>query len=392
MRRAPQPEGRPLDERLRRLARVTALAVLIVPLFFLSRAGSPEKVDLSPVGPFGGEEPPCSLAAAVSADSNGVPVPPAATDSTGSLAPAAMADSIRRIARPPVPFDSMRAAFSISILGETCPYRLTAVSVMPEQEIEISACANTAVHNLAATCSAGTLQPDGPRRWRWLAPADPGSYRLQLRALADSIEVVAFVLTPYDGAETINGFNIGCYEREPFREDSAFVMPRGLIEVTEANRRTQVSPHFRLEQFLCKQEGGYPKYVLLSTRLLLRLEHLLETFAAAGFEAESLRIMSGYRTPCYNAAIGNETRYSRHLYGDAADVYIDADCDDCMDDLDGDGEASLADAIVLRDVVEATSEDSAQISYVGGLGAYGPEPESHGPFIHLDTRGYRARW
>ena len=47
--------------------------------------------------------------------------------------------------------------------------------------------------------------------------------------------------------------------------------------------------------------------------------------------------MSGYRTPFYNRSIGNQTRFSRHVYGDAADIYADDDGDGKMDDLDGDG-------------------------------------------------------
>ena len=48
---------------------------------------------------------------------------------------------------------------------------------------------------------------------------------------------------------------------------------------------------------------------------------------AAGIDASTFRILSGYRTPFYNRSIGNETHYSRHVYGDAADIYVDEDGD-----------------------------------------------------------------
>jgi hypothetical protein len=60
-----------------------------------------------------------------------------------------------------------------------------------------------------------------------------------------------------------------------------------------------------------KQPGGYPKYLVLRERLLLKLEMLLEEAARAGLPVTTFQIMSGYRTPYYNRSIGNETRYSR---------------------------------------------------------------------------------
>lgn len=47
---------------------------------------------------------------------------------------------------------------------------------------------------------------------------------------------------------------------------AAFVMP-GTV--------TLPSPHFRLEQFLCKQTDDMPQFALVRTRLLQALEHIL---------------------------------------------------------------------------------------------------------------------
>lgn len=52
------------------------------------------------------------------------------------------------------------------------------------------------------------------------------------------------------------------------------------------------------------------------------LEFILEKVNAQGYRWETFCVMSGYRTPYYNKAIGN-VRYSRHLWGDAADIFID---------------------------------------------------------------------
>jgi hypothetical protein len=99
--------------------------------------------------------------------------------------------------------------------------------------------------------------------------------------------------------------------------------------------------------------------------------------------------MSGFRTPAYNASIGNTTIYSRHLWGDAADVYVDADGDGRMDDLNGDGRHTVADARLLATWVEGL--EARKSWRPGGLASYRANAV-HGPFVHVDARGTRARW
>jgi hypothetical protein len=102
--------------------------------------------------------------------------------------------------------------------------------------------------------------------------------------------------------------------------------------------------------------------------------------------------MSGYRTPYYNRAIGNRTTYSRHLWGDAADIYIDEEPrDGRMDDLNEDGVIDAHDVDVIYQMIENTSEPRIQKIMLGGLARY-RETSSHGPFIHVDARGSYVRW
>ncbi|MCG6988905.1 MAG: hypothetical protein LJF06_12095 [Gemmatimonadetes bacterium] len=99
--------------------------------------------------------------------------------------------------------------------------------------------------------------------------------------------------------------------------------------------------------------------------------------------------MSGFRTPAYNAAIGNQTVYSRHLWGDAAAVYVDADGNGVMDDLNGDGRSDVQDARVLAGWIDQAVRKVPLVP--GGLAAY-RRTAAHGPFVHVDARGFRARW
>jgi uncharacterized protein YcbK (DUF882 family) len=123
--------------------------------------------------------------------------------------------------------------------------------------------------------------------------------------------------------------------------------------------------------------------------LIQVLEDVLAGVQAQGHDVETLHVMSAFRTPFYNRSIGNNTVYSRHLYGDAADIFVDADGNSWMDDLNGDGRVTKADARVLAGIINDVAGKNG--SFHGGLGTYGPA--SHrGPFVHLDLRGYKARW
>ncbi|MDY6862202.1 MAG: D-Ala-D-Ala carboxypeptidase family metallohydrolase [Thermodesulfobacteriota bacterium] len=99
----------------------------------------------------------------------------------------------------------------------------------------------------------------------------------------------------------------------------------------------------------------------------------------------------GYRTPYYNKIIGN-VKYSRHLWGGAADIFIDENPKDkMMDDLNKDGKINWKDAAILYSIIDDMYGEKSYKSYVGGLARY-KKSYSHGPFVHIDVRGKRTRW
>src|SRR5437868_5789357 len=124
-------------------------------------------------------------------------------------------------------------------------------------------------------------------------------------------------------------------------------------DVARANETTRVTPHFTLKQFVCKEDTTktYPKYVVLTERLPLKLEIVLEHVNAIGFAADTLHVMSAYRTPYYNHAIG-DVRYSMHQWGSAADIYVDPQHRDRMEDLNHDGRVDAGDSKLLFDEIE----------------------------------------
>lgn len=174
---------------------------------------------------------------------------------------------------------------------------------------------------------------------------------------------------------------------------AAYALPRGFIKVTKATATTHVSEHFRLGDFLTKdQPDVWPKYLVLDLKLVDKLELLITALHEAGHPVRGLHVISGFRTPAYNAkevGPGNRSAISRHLYGDAADVYPEDDGDGRVDDLNGDGRIDLADARIVADAAERVEKKYLEL--VGGIGIY-PATAAHGPMVHIDTRGKRARW
>lgn len=174
---------------------------------------------------------------------------------------------------------------------------------------------------------------------------------------------------------------------------SRYQPPSGFIEVTQENADTRLSEHFKLRDFLTHdQPNVWPKYLVIEMRNVDKLELILSDLAAHGVNVSGVHVMSGFRTPQYNRGggiTGGRAGLSRHMYGDAADIFIDNDGNGAMDDLNHDGRVDSKDAQVIlqaQDRVEA-----AHPELVGGGGVY-PAESGHGPFTHIDSRGYRARW
>lgn len=200
-------------------------------------------------------------------------------------------------------------------------------------------------------------------------------------------------LVPYSQMQNgkLDGYKVGEYEAVPLKGLEQYERPKGFIRLTDANSALWVSDHYRMRDFQCKLDGT-TKFLLLRSEALVKLEilqHELET--KHGLDFDRFTIMSGYRTPYYNSRIGNETSYSRHLYGDAMDIYIDQNRDGKMDDIDRDGRVDTGDARFILRVAEAIDNSREWGWMKGGAGVYHAN-SAHGPYIHVDARGYIARW
>lgn len=227
-----------------------------------------------------------------------------------------------------------------------------------------------------------------------LAPGQPGVWKLSPSAQGMEGSPYA-VITPvhFDGSKTeLNGYRIGRWPAQAAGRTGAYAPPELLIEVTSQNQDFAVSEHFRLRNFLTKdQTNVWPKYLVLDLRLVDKLELVVQELRTMGYPAsKGLHVMSGFRTPQYNGPGGKgRAKFSRHTYGDAADVWLDDDGDGRMDDLDGNGRVDVKDAEVLARAVDAVEQRHP--SLIGGYGVYRAN-SAHGPFVHIDVRGTPARW
>jgi hypothetical protein len=225
----------------------------------------------------------------------------------------------------------------------------------------------------------------------FVAPSKPGYYHLAVvRGTERHVipEPTLAVMVPFRqkvGA-TLNGYRIGTYLAERINH---YDHPDGFLEVREADVDLKVSTHLRLGDFVTHdgQSDVWPKYVALNPRLLDKLELVFEKLGGSirlslGGDGMGLAfdVHSGFRTPTHNRGVWGAASDSRHQYGDAADIAIDAD---------GDGRITAHDEYLVAQAVERVEEEHPDL--VGGLGLY-TSGLYRTPYVHIDARGTRSRW
>lgn len=201
----------------------------------------------------------------------------------------------------------------------------------------------------------------------------PGEIDEALKAVANFTQIT---LTPFSAKERgrVGLYFIGSWPGEHGARGPSkappdrYANPRGFIQVTQQNETTHVSQHFRFKDFLTHdQQGVWPKYLVLEIRNVDKLELVMEDLETRGVNTAGVVVMSGFRTPQYNAGGGNtggRAGLSRHMYGDAADIYIDNDHNGAMDDLNRDGRVDAGDSRYILESVERVERQHPEL--VGG--------------------------
>ncbi len=285
----------------------------------------------------------------------------------------------------------MDAGFLVKFKDEVTPHRITGVFLTPGEQMKIETLFEDKDETYHLVTKFGTKRTVSKNVWQWTAPEEKGIYPIVIKESndQDSMLLNCIVMVPFEQVTEgkLNGFRIGSY---PKSTNELYTLPKGFIEVTRANEQTHISPHYTLKDFLCKQQSDYPKYIVLKERGILKLEMVQSYLNSSGLRFSKFRFISGYRTPFYNRSIGN-VKNSRHIFGDAYDIYIDENNDAQMDDLNADGEKDKKDVLYLYNRVDELYRHPWFKPFIGGLGLYRANSR-HTGFIHIDSRGYRARW
>lgn len=87
--------------------------------------------------------------------------------------------------------------------------------------------------------------------------------------------------------------------------------PIRAIKLDEVDLNSQISENFKAFEFMSPQKGAIG---IFSPRVVRHLQ------AIRDFIQQALNVNSGYRPPNYNDDIPGAAKWSRHMYGDAADI------------------------------------------------------------------------
>lgn len=221
-----------------------------------------------------------------------------------------------------------------------------------------------------------------------LAPLETGFYELVVTRSGIPQRIAEprlAVLVPFELklGSSLNGYQIGRYPAEWARNEQA-ERPAGFAEVHADEMDLPLTRHLTMRDFITHDSQTiWPRYVAIDPRVLDKIELVLSELARRRGEERmnfKVEVHSGFRTPLHNAGVEGSARDSRHLYGDAADVAIDAD---------GDGRLTIFDAYRVESAVDWIERTHPQLA--GGLGVYSSRRFAS-PYCHIDARGERKRW
>ncbi len=274
-------------------------------------------------------------------------------------------------------------AFTISVNNVLLQPHMMVFMASAGEQVTLS-CADSLNWSIPALSFNGT-----GREFVFTLPRSHGTYTVTASDTSSVQEWIMIVPLDQDQFRTasINSFPIGFYGNGNSRDH---LPERGFIELWPDIFDARISTHLTFSDFLGHTDGDWPQYMVLDLRLVHKLECVFEEVAISYPQARGIHCISGFRTPAYNAAIGNDTGFSLHLYGAASDFWIEGwPANNLIDDLDRNKRIDVFDGEFIVSAsrrLEATGEVAT-----GGASAYRWIP-THGPFVHLDTRGSAAVW
>lgn len=109
---------------------------------------------------------------------------------------------------------------------------------------------------------------------------------------------------------TLPAAGLGSDYTWPSSTDARYRTPQRVIDLEAVDLSLQIAPNFRASELLQAWKG---QYGVLQPHAIARLQDVREEVGGP------VQVNSGFRSPAYNTSIDGAT-YSRHMYGDAADI------------------------------------------------------------------------
>ena len=219
-----------------------------------------------------------------------------------------------------------------------------------------------------------------------IAPDEPGFYSLELslegeRRVVTDPPLAVLVPRSEKKGSVLNGYRMGFYRGDRARRSDPEA-PVGFVRIDTTDLDLPISGHLRLADFLSRDnQNTWPRYAAVDPRLLDKLELILAEIAtwtgSGNGEDVPFDVHSSFRTPQHNRLVRSAARDSRHQFGDAIDVAVDANRDGRVNSKD----TKLVTMAV--DIVERSHPD-----LVGGMGIYA----RNSSYVHIDARGIKVRW
>ena len=97
----------------------------------------------------------------------------------------------------------------------------------------------------------------------------------------------------------------------PSGAPAGYLSPQRFLDLTAVSPEAMLAPNFKAKELMQLWKGRYAVY---SPKAVSRWQSVRNALGAA------LTVTSGFRGPGYNKTVPGSATYSRHIYGDAADV------------------------------------------------------------------------
>jgi hypothetical protein len=148
---------------------------------------------------------------------------------------------------------------------------------------------------VAPTGGNGGAEPPGPSDPQVCYPGPTGDYS------------ACVPLVPWSAAW-------GAEYSYPSHASPQYAKPQRFVDLSTADPSLAIAANFALEEVMQAYKG---RYAVFQPHVVEKLQTIRDTIGGA------LHLNSAYRSPGYNVSIAGAT-YSRHMYGDAADMWSNA--------------------------------------------------------------------